>query len=679
MPGFQVKIVLEGAAPPLWRRVLLPDQLSFADLHYILQIVFGWEEEHLHEFSFQHSRIIVSDMEYMDADVDEKEISADEYLRDGWIRYTYDLGDDWKHKITLEKEVTDYDKRYPTVIKHKRNNMEEDSGGVWGGEECRIPYDEAAVNSLLEAKCVCKPLMSQGFQKQNELKKQKEMDKLLQQIFKNLKIKQKKHSAKKSSDLERKLDKIHSFYEDCGIESSDIPIELLNEEQAAETGQLVFNFETGQTDVEPDLPDFTICKCESNLTQEVLLEQGAEKLIFDYAKYLLIPQNKNRGKKDTIKVILGVMNEHPEYYMTFLDEDMVQTYLSSIHKKAGEAISSVTEKSMVVLCSWGLWDARFFDIHGKKRIEISIAKGNESLLQFLTTQKLHQYYSKRKIISDGIFCILQSYGFMELSALHSKYQKAFGVIPYEELMRYLYIDGRFYGNFMTGECMIDNVPVPFAAVDGLDPELVLEDMKVYGSNLEYADFKNRQLLKWKEGIGSFIPAWNNLAGTLIDMNLVYPEELEVFLPELYLDTLSGLELSELLEIFENAMIDNPKDPMDMLYLTSIWLDMTECWLDTPLACLKGYSRRGLARRTGKDQFTIATDYDEETDIGVDELEGDEQIYELPWTMQQELFYLLSDGSLKKQKAVAKLREIAKGIGRKMAVFEVLEKMFLLHG
>lgn len=55
MAGFQVKVVLEGVQPPLWRRILLPDQLSFADLHVILQIVFGWQEEHLHDFLFREA------------------------------------------------------------------------------------------------------------------------------------------------------------------------------------------------------------------------------------------------------------------------------------------------------------------------------------------------------------------------------------------------------------------------------------------------------------------------------------------------------------------------------------------------------------------------------------------------------------------------------------------------
>lgn len=686
MAGFQVKIVLEGTKPPLWRRVLLPDQLSFADLHYILQIVFGWQEEHLHGFSFQHSRVLIGDKEYVDADLDEKEVAVDVYLRNGWIRYTYDFGDNWEHKIILEKEEADYDKRYPTVIKHKRNNMEEDSGGVWFGEECGDPYDETAVNSLLAEKYICEPLVSEEtweqkeIREQKESREQKETEELLRDLLKHIKIGQKKCSSKKKSDLDRKLNKIRSFYKACDIESAEMPMELFHEEQLSEEGQLVFNFETGQTEVEPELPDFSICKCDSDITQEELLGQGADNCIFDYAKYLMIPQNESRGKGEIIKDILEVLEEHPEYYMTFLNEDMVQAYISSIDKKAGEFMPFVTEESMVILCSWGLWDARFFDSRGKKRIEISVAKGNESLVRFLMTQKLHQYYSKRKTISDGIFYILQSYGFMELSALHTKYQKAFGEIPYEELMRYLYLDGRFYGKYVTGKCKIDNIPVLFAAVDGLDTELVLEQMETFGRNLEYADFKNRQLLKWKEGIGSFVPAWDNLADTLINTKLAYPEELEVLLPELYLDTLSGWELDELLVIIEEGFIDDPGEPHSMLYLVMVWMDMVECWLNTPLACLKGYSRRELARRTGREQFSIATVYDEETEIGIDELEGDEQIYDLPWDMQQKLYYLLSDASLKNLKlAAAKLREIANSAGRKMMVFEIMEKAFVLRG
>lgn len=95
-------------------------------------------------------------------------------------------------------------------------------------------------------------------------------------------------------------------------------------------------------------------------------------------------------------------------------------------------------------------------------------------------EHLHQFYSTKKLITDGISYLMQSYGFMELSALHEKYQKAFGPIAYEELMRYLYLDGRFYGKYETGECLIDNAAVSYASFGGLDAELVLQRMKAYG-------------------------------------------------------------------------------------------------------------------------------------------------------------------------------------------------------
>ena len=35
----------------------------------------------------------------------------------------------------MEEEVTDYDKRYATILKAKGNGFEEDSGGIWYDEE----------------------------------------------------------------------------------------------------------------------------------------------------------------------------------------------------------------------------------------------------------------------------------------------------------------------------------------------------------------------------------------------------------------------------------------------------------------------------------------------------------------------------------------------------------------
>lgn len=46
----QTTVTIRGIDPPIWRRLLLPTALNLAELHYILQAVFGWHDAHLHEF-----------------------------------------------------------------------------------------------------------------------------------------------------------------------------------------------------------------------------------------------------------------------------------------------------------------------------------------------------------------------------------------------------------------------------------------------------------------------------------------------------------------------------------------------------------------------------------------------------------------------------------------------------
>ena len=36
--------------PPVWRQLQVPATLTLARLHRVLQVAFGWEDHHLHEF-----------------------------------------------------------------------------------------------------------------------------------------------------------------------------------------------------------------------------------------------------------------------------------------------------------------------------------------------------------------------------------------------------------------------------------------------------------------------------------------------------------------------------------------------------------------------------------------------------------------------------------------------------
>lgn len=47
---FQLKILLEGSKPPIWRRVLIPANLRLPDLHGVVQLAMRWRDAHLYHF-----------------------------------------------------------------------------------------------------------------------------------------------------------------------------------------------------------------------------------------------------------------------------------------------------------------------------------------------------------------------------------------------------------------------------------------------------------------------------------------------------------------------------------------------------------------------------------------------------------------------------------------------------
>ena len=46
----RLKLLLRDVHPAVWRRFKLADSLSIADLHRVIQLLMGWDEDHLHRF-----------------------------------------------------------------------------------------------------------------------------------------------------------------------------------------------------------------------------------------------------------------------------------------------------------------------------------------------------------------------------------------------------------------------------------------------------------------------------------------------------------------------------------------------------------------------------------------------------------------------------------------------------
>jgi hypothetical protein len=135
-PTYQLKVALLGVKPPIWRRILVPADLSLGRLHGVLQVAMGWTDSHLHQFIADNTFYGTPNEDFgFDEVRDENRYRLNQLLQSekDWVKYEYDFGDSWEHRITLEKILPAEDKGLlPRCIKGKRACPPEDCGGIWG-------------------------------------------------------------------------------------------------------------------------------------------------------------------------------------------------------------------------------------------------------------------------------------------------------------------------------------------------------------------------------------------------------------------------------------------------------------------------------------------------------------------------------------------------------------------
>ena len=132
---YQLKVTLRGTRPPIWRRVQVPRDVPLHRLHWILQIVMGWTDSHLHQFRVGDTYYGTPNPEFGFEVKNEKKVRLGEVLRRPKARmvYEYDFGDGWEHDVVLEAAIpTMPGKRFPLVLAGKRRCPPEDVGGIGG-------------------------------------------------------------------------------------------------------------------------------------------------------------------------------------------------------------------------------------------------------------------------------------------------------------------------------------------------------------------------------------------------------------------------------------------------------------------------------------------------------------------------------------------------------------------
>lgn len=140
--AFELLVTLDLDIYKAVRKIIVPANIQFTQLHKVLQSVFDWRNYHLYDFtvfdkdkSKPTTRIVPfeEDLEYDKEAILMGNNALSEFLSEQkYIIYTYDMGDNWKHEIQLINVIDEYDKESPYLLEASGQTPPEDVEGVPG-------------------------------------------------------------------------------------------------------------------------------------------------------------------------------------------------------------------------------------------------------------------------------------------------------------------------------------------------------------------------------------------------------------------------------------------------------------------------------------------------------------------------------------------------------------------
>lgn len=149
---FQLYIVLKRTSPPLWRRLKIRGDSTLRELHWAIQCLMDWEEEHLHSFEIGNKEYGIK--KYSPDTVDDKRIRLDKVLNGvEEFMYEYDFRSGWHVKIKVEEVLPPAELPRPYCTGGKRPGPGE-TEMFWGDEiperKRRPSFDPEKANQCIK-------------------------------------------------------------------------------------------------------------------------------------------------------------------------------------------------------------------------------------------------------------------------------------------------------------------------------------------------------------------------------------------------------------------------------------------------------------------------------------------------------------------------------------------------
>lgn len=158
----RVRIDLNDAHPPIWRRLDLRSDLTLAAVHQVLQAAYDWTDSHLHRFSVGGDTFDMGAEWFLcEYDVEEGEdegtpaadVTLDETLveQGDVLHYVYDYGDNWDLTTRLEEVLPlTNDAPQARCLDGQRAAPPDDCGGLRDAEDLAQVVDDPAAFDVAE-------------------------------------------------------------------------------------------------------------------------------------------------------------------------------------------------------------------------------------------------------------------------------------------------------------------------------------------------------------------------------------------------------------------------------------------------------------------------------------------------------------------------------------------------
>lgn len=609
MAGYVIKVTLENTHPPVWRRIVIPEKISFENLHRILQAAFQWEEEHMHDFSFPETESRVA----MKGEIYEGDVTEEHVLVDGmlttckYIRYTYDFGDDWKHKIVFEKEDPDYNARHATVIKYKGDSFEEDSGGVWGNEDedNRISFNMEEVN---------KKLGSMDFPARKEGRKSKE---LLEEVS----------AERVYGELYKRLRKTMK---------EAVAANLLEEQEseiARKVSRWVFLYRTG---MEPR--SIHVMKNISRKSGVELFCQYDQKGAREQCKYIGAETESTDTVTQCAVKFWDRLGKHPEYLAYIFIWDELKELIDLVQAPNSEC-SRIPDMYMIEKAlAFGLFDMSEETVNQNRYVVLRQLSEVEELIRRYTQKEwehISKAYGKR---IDNCNHLLNMYSMMELEVFCEKYKECFkDSADKNEILRAVYLRGTFCRELQTAETADGKA---YIAQSYIDMNRVLQEQINENVATEYRIFSAKEKKRFLEGYGSMYSAWAEGYDYLMESYDLDEDEVEEYLFQDYSSVRNGDGAEVLLEDVNRAFT---LDSIEC-YI-SFWQYCFGVCLTTGLPKYKGYSREEYAAIKGISPVELGICGDI---TPVKRITKKTHIYKMPPELQLRIYKIMEDQSDRKK-------------------------------